>query len=60
MDEGLIKEEEEEAWKMCEQFLFSCVTENVSSCGYITTKTEAKQNRKLVTNFLKTKLTNCN
>ena len=38
MDEGLIKEEEEEAWKMCEQFLFSCVTENVSSCGYITTK----------------------
>lgn len=30
MDESLIKEEEEEALKMCEQFSFSCVTENVS------------------------------
>ena len=30
MDEGLIKEEEEEALKTCEQFSLSCVTENVS------------------------------
>ena len=38
MDGSLIREEEEEAWKMCEPFSFSCITENVNNCGYITTE----------------------